>query len=664
MKRIIIFTLIITLFAKLYAQDDIQSTQLIFNGFEDEEYITSPAVSFNGKYLVFVVIKDESYKFYECYQANNQWSSPEELSDITNFLGENTYKNSPVYNFDASKIYFAADTIGNKDIFMSSRTPNGWTKPVALPSPINTIYDEAEPSISSDDNTIFFVKYNDDRNPDCGTIYFSKKNVKHQWDSVKVLITPLNSGCERTPRILSDNKTLVFASKRDNNDFKLYYAKNLYADIWILPQQIGEFSNHDNLYPSVDYTGQTLYFVSSKNDKKSQIYKADLPSMFAPEPMKILTGKITDTLLQPVQGTINLLNPSSMVSAGIYSNNFDGVYSIFIKKNSNFLLDFTGKNSSHKFIEYNNANQQSVFDTINTVLFDSVTLLLKIYDKDIYEPIDANIKITDTQTNKNIIFNKNHLKQGRYELTIPIGKKYTITLTNPYIQPYDLNFDLSGYVFYKEFVKNIEIESQKIAYTFNVTDNTTNTGVQTQIVLVNLNTNQKITTTEITDADGNVTVNVRKGDFYDVTINPQGYAFYNTELNITDNTSKIIEVALQPLKQDVKIELNNITFETNSADLNATSYKELDKVVDLLLDNPEIKVEISAHTDDVGSSDYNLLLSERRAESVVYYLTLHNIPVNRVIFKGYGEDVPLVPNDTDQNRALNRRVELTIIEVN
>ncbi len=89
----------------------------------------------------------------------------------------------------------------------------------------------------------------------------------------------------------------------------------------------------------------------------------------------------------------------------------------------------------------------------------------------------------------------------------------------------------------------------------------------------------------------------------------------------------------------------------------------MDRVVKLLKNNPEIKIEISAHTDDVGSETYNLKLSERRAESVTEYITDKGIPGEALIAKGYGESQPaFLPADIDENREKNRRVEMKIIE--
>ena len=77
-------------------------------------------------------------------------------------------------------------------------------------------------------------------------------------------------------------------------------------------------------------------------------------------------------------------------------------------------------------------------------------------------------------------------------------------------------------------------------------------------------------------------------------------------------------------------------------------------------DNPSMQIELSAHTDDVGSDRYNMRLSQRRGESAMKYLLRNGIAADRIVAKGYGKTKPLVPNTSDENRAINRRVEFTI----
>jgi len=85
---------------------------------------------------------------------------------------------------------------------------------------------------------------------------------------------------------------------------------------------------------------------------------------------------------------------------------------------------------------------------------------------------------------------------------------------------------------------------------------------------------------------------------------------------------------------------------------------ELQHLVTLLKDNPDLMLEVQGHTDDQGSDDYNLKLSQRRAETVVAYLALFDIDTSRLVPKGYGESKPVMPNTTEEARAKNKRVGL------
>ena len=666
MKKItllFIFSLIINL---LMAQVEIPSTEFIFKNLSEEKFISAPAISFDGNYLIFLVKNDESYKFFESTDSNGVWSEPKELEDITNFMGESVYKNAAVYNYDASKIYFEAMNNTNTDIFVTNRTTNGWTEPEQLSNNINTFENEGEPSISADDNILYFVRFENDKNEECGKIYSSKKNQSFEWTKAVPLIEPLNIECERAPRILSDNKTLIFSSIRGKDkDFRLYYTKNLFSDIWVIPIPIGEFAKDNNLYPAIDQNARKIIFASLKKDKKSQLFIADFPSKFKPEETFIISGKITDINNIAIPGTISLLDPVSTVSLGRYENNPQtGEYLIYVPKKSKYVLDFTAENYSHQFINYNNFKKTNTTTETDIQLYSETSLYLNVFDKDIYEAFDVEIKVVDTENNQDIAIESQKLDKGKFLLTLPIGKKYSINLTSDFSEPYNLEIDLTGNIIFNTFEKNVEITSHKAKYTFKIIDSQDKTGVECDIILVNRSTLKRVVSKAQTDENGEVSIFVREGDVYDITINPHGYAFYDATFEITDNQDIQQTVELQPLRQDVKIELKNITFETNSAELNIESYQELDNVVRLMQDNPEIKIEISAHTDNVGSDIYNQKLSEKRAKSVVNYLIQHDVNNSKLVSNGYGETQPLVANDTDENKAKNRRVELKIIEVN
>ncbi len=122
------------------------------------------------------------------------------------------------------------------------------------------------------------------------------------------------------------------------------------------------------------------------------------------------------------------------------------------------------------------------------------------------------------------------------------------------------------------------------------------------------------------------------------------------------------DLYLVPIEIGQVVRLNNVFFDFDKSFLRPESFVELDRVVKLMKENPTIEIEMSAHTDSRGSDDYNYRLSDDRARSVREYILSKGIPASRIISQGYGETRPEVPNDTDENRQLNRRVEFKILK--
>ena len=110
------------------------------------------------------------------------------------------------------------------------------------------------------------------------------------------------------------------------------------------------------------------------------------------------------------------------------------------------------------------------------------------------------------------------------------------------------------------------------------------------------------------------------------------------------------------------ITLENIFFEFDKATILPQSKPELKKLIDILSDYPYLTIQISGHTDNVGTDNYNQKLSEQRAKSVVDYLVDEKVDPARLSFKGYGSTRPVTTNETDIGRSKNRRVEFTVIK--
>ncbi|MCL2246916.1 MAG: OmpA family protein, partial [Lentimicrobiaceae bacterium] len=118
-----------------------------------------------------------------------------------------------------------------------------------------------------------------------------------------------------------------------------------------------------------------------------------------------------------------------------------------------------------------------------------------------------------------------------------------------------------------------------------------------------------------------------------------------------------------PLVAGESFILPNIFFEFAQSNLLPDSYTELRRLLDYLFKNKTVKIEISGHTDNQGSDAYNQKLSIARAKTVYQYLIDNGIDAHRLSYKGYGREKPVAPNDTEENRAQNRRTEILILEI-
>jgi len=108
--------------------------------------------------------------------------------------------------------------------------------------------------------------------------------------------------------------------------------------------------------------------------------------------------------------------------------------------------------------------------------------------------------------------------------------------------------------------------------------------------------------------------------------------------------------------------LKNIFFDTDKFDLKPESETEIKLLEDIMKANPTMVIEVRGHTDNQGNAAYNLDLSKNRAMALVQSLVNRGIAVNRFVAKGFGVTKPIATNDTEEGRALNRRIEMVIVK--
>jgi len=120
-------------------------------------------------------------------------------------------------------------------------------------------------------------------------------------------------------------------------------------------------------------------------------------------------------------------------------------------------------------------------------------------------------------------------------------------------------------------------------------------------------------------------------------------------------------VPLQPIEPGSTVVLKNIFYETDQYKLKKESEVELNKLIKLLNEHPQLQIEISGHTDNVGGLEHNKTLSTNRAKTVFDYLVQHGIKPERLKYAGYAYSKPIADNNTASGRALNRRTEFKVL---
>lgn len=197
-----------------------------------------------------------------------------------------------------------------------------------------------------------------------------------------------------------------------------------------------------------------------------------------------------------------------------------------------------------------------------------------------------------------------------------------------------------------------------------VIDRTTQAPVQANIELVNLSSQSAKSRVEKADEKGEIMLCLPLSRNYVFNVSEPGYLFYSKSMVLADAKTLvdpyILDIELEPIEIGAKMNLYSIYYETDSFSILPASEPELQTLVSFLKNNVNLKIEIQGHTDNSGTPERNLQLSELRAKSVAEYLVKDGIAKDRLHSKGYGEQQPVATNETPEGRTLNRRTTIKI----
>lgn len=637
----------------------------------------APTISADGKTLIFESNKnkvnpvDEHWELFESkLDDKGVWGEPRPLKAINekcNFLA------GPSLSHDGNTLYFTAfieGTTTSEDIFYSTRLEDkSWSAPISIGKTINTDEYEGFPSISADGNSLYFLRMNeanvyDKKNKEnCFAIYVARKAQDGTWMAPVALPPNINAGCERDPKIMADNHTLIFSSIRTGNKgkFDMYQSRMQADESWSDPTPLDFINSPDNdQSPCISASGDVMYFCSNNDIYAISIPKADR-QMVNTHVQGVVRAADNQS---PLAADIRVINAQTNEVVSTFKTDVrNGYYSLILGSSNPYRIEFVHKSYFATSVDFDFRNQETYKEvTRDVALTGDYTAKFEIKDKDLGFALNSFLIVAD---NEGKVLYKDSVRAADFPLSLKMSstKQYAISVNAPLYATHNQSVKFDVAVFGPEMPFSITLEHEKVKFATEVTDVNSKQKMRTKVYYNNETRNEVIV------AEDGEAVYLRKGDRYQVmTSSDKGYLFSSASVvagneTTSSGTPGTLSLNVTPVRVGANLTLNHITFPSNSAELKSSSFIELDRVADLLTNNPNIAIEISAHTDDVGNDDYNNTLSQKRAQSVLEYLKKKKINPQQLITKGYGETRPVVPNDSEENRERNRRVELVILNV-
>jgi outer membrane protein OmpA-like peptidoglycan-associated protein len=672
-QRLVFLSVLLVIPVSVWSQSSARTKIAELSSVKFTEF--APTISADGKTLIFESNQNnkstegDRWELFESrLNEKGVWSEPHPLTAINekcNFLA------GPSLSYDGNTIYFTAfieNVTTSEDIFYSTRlNDKNWSAPISIGAPINTNGYEGFPSISVDGNSLYFSRVNETNEYDkknkegCFSIYVSQKKADGSWGDPVALPPSINAGCERDPKIMADNHTLIFSSIRQGGKgkFDMYQSRLQQDGSWSEPQSLDYINSADNdQSPCVPASGDVMYFCSD-ND----IYSTSIPKEYRQTNNVHVRGMVqTAGSKAPVATEIRVINATTNEVVNTLKNNAaNGHYSLILGSLYPYRIHFLHESFIIAHVEFDFRSQESYKEVVHDVeLHTDYTLKLDIKDKDLGFGVNSFLSLKD-HTGKLIYHDSVRKANLPLNLKLKATGQYAISVNAPlYVaENHTLTFASSSN---PEMPYAIALEHEKVKYVTRVTDVSTKQRLKTKVHYNHENND------EVIIAEEGETIYLRKGDRYQVvTSSDKGYLFSSSSIvagaGATENGTYMLDLTVAPVKVGANLTLNHITFPSNSADLKESSFVELDQIIELLTNNPGISIEISAHTDDVGNGEYNNSLSAKRAQSVLEYLKKKKIGSQRLVAKGYGESRPIAPNNSEINRERNRRVELSILKV-
>ena len=502
---------------------------------------------------------------------------------------------------------------------------------------INSPYDDYNPLITSTGNRMYFTSRRENPANDRRNFFDYKFNEdiyvsfyrNGKWEPAQSVGKSLNTEYSDAALAITDEdaKMYIYYGSKNNGDI---YVSKYKKGKWAKPKKISGKFNSKFRETTISFTadGSAMYFISSL--KKTTLGGSDVYVSYLNEKGK--WDKVQN--LGPVINT-----PYDEESVYIHP---DGKTLYFSSKGHNSMGGFdifkTTLQENTEWSEPVNLGypiNSACDDLFYSTYQDTTSAYLSSMREDSYGLMD--------------IYEINYLPETEFVYTIPEAEEYP-----------EVELELLT------FMDDVPVLEKNYSFLLKgrITDSEDTIPLLARLEIIDMDLNEVIATSISSRENGTYSIRLEEKKDYGVEITCQGYMVFLDIIGIPSDSEEsefIKDFTLQKVRVGEKVILKNIFFELNKATLTPASYEELGRVLKLLESNPTLRIEISGHTDNIGSYQVNQRLSEARAKAVVDYLVGNGVDASRLEYAGYAFSQPVATNDTDEGRAQNRRVEFKIL---
>jgi len=556
---------------------------------------------------------------------------------------------------------------------------------VKMDKNVNTFRHEAAPIVSPDGNTLYFFVQNHPENTlgsdDTQDIWMSKKDANGVWSKAEHLRNPYNIHSSNQVFTVFEDGSLFIRGGRSKGEKGFSLVTN--GSLREISVKDFKSMNKGRFYGasmSDDKKHIIMYFSEKEGAEASDLYASHIQpdgSYSRPEKMKLSTT--TDEVgpfIGPDQKTLYFGSarqaPGRQGGVDIYrSARLDDTWMnwgepINMGKPINtgaldfyFTVDRAGNVFTSRANKALEGAQLDLYALVPKTF--SITVIGTVLNEKNSNPLQTDVQLTVKEQQPLKIRSS---ATGEFKSKLPEMSEYSVSTTMPGFLPYSQSFKVPRINSDTTIVLTIFLKpvAKKLLLTGNVYNKKTDQQMPAKVEITYKA--DKRTNFKLDAASGSYEREVPKLGWYMLTASADGFLNANDSIELAseDLSPAVRDLYLTPIEVGLTVRLNNIYFDFDKTTLKPASYPELNKVVNFLKKNSTVEIEISGHTDNKGSDDYNLNLSQGRCQAVVDYLVSQGIESNRLTPQGYGEGQPIDSNDTDAGRANNRRVEVKVLK--